>query len=256
MSHLDDLPEPFHLEVVEEAASTNRLVADRARAGEAEGLVLVAEHQTAGRGRLDRAWVTPPRAALTASFLLRPDRVAPERWPLLPLLTALSVADAVDAAVGLPVELKWPNDVLHDGLKLAGILLERVDTPTGPAAVVGTGVNVSTTREELPVATATSLVLAGAVDPDRTALLRALVTTLATRYDGWSRAADDRALVAEYRRRCDTVGREVRVDLPHGDPLVGEAVGVADDGALLVRPHGATGPVAVHAGDVVHVRPR
>jgi BirA family biotin operon repressor/biotin-[acetyl-CoA-carboxylase] ligase len=251
MSHLTDLPSPFRVEVLAEVPSTNALVADRARDGEPEGLVLVTEHQTAGRGRLDRAWVTPPRAALTGSFLLRPV-VAPDRWPLLPLLTALAVGDAVAAAGGPPVELKWPNDVLHDGLKLAGILLERVDTPTGPAAVVGIGVNVSTTREELPVPTAASLATAGMADPDRTALLRTLVLALSDRYAGWARSADDSGLLADYRGRCGTIGRRVRVDLPSGEVLEGEAVGVADDGALVVR--GAEGQVAVHAGDVVHVR--
>jgi BirA family biotin operon repressor/biotin-[acetyl-CoA-carboxylase] ligase len=86
-------------------------------------------------------------------------------------------------------------------------------------------------------------------------VLRALVTSLAQRYAAWSRSADDSGLLADYRSRCDTIGRDVRVELPHGDPLVGRAVGVADDGALLVRPGGAGDPVAVHAGDVVHVRP-
>jgi BirA family biotin operon repressor/biotin-[acetyl-CoA-carboxylase] ligase len=255
MSHLQDLPAPFRVEVLPEVPSTNRLVAERARAGEEEGLVLVTEHQTAGRGRLDRVWTTPPRAALTGSVLLRPT-VAAERWPLLPLLTALAVGEAVVAAGGPRVELKWPNDVLHDGLKLAGILLERVETPSGPAAVVGIGLNVSTTRAELPVPTAASLVTAGMVDPDRTALLGALVRALAERYAAWSGSATgDASLLADYRARCDTVGRPVRVDLPHGAPLEGVAVGVADDGALLVQPTGSTGgPTAVHAGDVVHVR--
>ncbi len=257
ISHLGDLPAPFRVEVLAEAPSTNRLAADRARAGEPEGLVLVTEHQTAGRGRLDRVWTTPPRAAITGSLLLRPE-VPAERWPLLPLLTALAVGDAVVAAGGPACELKWPNDVLHDGLKLAGILLERVETPSGPAAVVGIGLNVSTTREELPVPTAASLVTAGMADPDRTLLLRELVRSLARRYAVWTRTRDaDAALLADYRGRCDTVGRRVRVDLPRGEPLEGEAVGVGDDGALLVHPAGlpaAAAPVPVHAGDVVHVR--
>jgi len=255
MSRLGDVPDPFRVEVLDAAPSTNALVADRARDGEPEGLVLVTEHQTAGRGRLDRVWVTPPRAALTGSFLLRP-RVPAERWPLLPLLTALAVTDAIAASgggAGPACVLKWPNDVLHDDLKLAGILLERVDTRTGPAAVVGVGVNVTTTRDELPVPTAGSLVLAGLREPDRAALLRALVVALHRRYAAWVRSGDG-ALLRGYRERCDTVGRRVRVDLPHGSLLEGEAVGVADDGALLVRPDGSDTPRPVHAGDVVHVR--
>jgi len=260
MSHLEGLPAPFRVEVLDEAGSTNALLGERARAGEPEGLVLVTEHQTAGRGRLDRTWVTPPRAALTGSLLLRP-QVAAERWPLLPLLTAVAVTDALAAVGGPRVELKWPNDVLHDGLKLAGILLERVDTDLGPAAVVGIGLNVSTTRAELPVPNAASLLTAGMLDPDRTALLRALVVAVAERYAGWaapgSGPAEDAALLEAYRSRCDTIGRRVRVELPRGEPLEGTAVGVAADGALLVRPAGTeegTPPMAVHAGDVVHVR--
>jgi BirA family biotin operon repressor/biotin-[acetyl-CoA-carboxylase] ligase len=249
------------VEVLPEAGSTNALLGARARDGEAEGLVLVTEHQTAGRGRLDRTWVTPPRAAITGSFLLRPprDTVAPERWPLLPLLTAVAVTDAITAVGGPRCELKWPNDVLHDGLKLAGILLERVETSAGPAALVGIGLNVSTTRAELPVPTAASLLTAGMVDPDRTALLRALVVALGSRYAAWSAGGRDAdaELLEVYRSRCDTIGRQVRVELPNGSSLDGVAVGVAADGALLVRPDGSADdatPTAVHAGDVVHVR--
>lgn len=252
ISHLRDLPAPFRVEVLDEAPSTNRLLADRARDGEDEGLVLVTEHQTAGRGRLDRTWVTPPRAALTGSVLLRPE-VAPERWPLVPLLAALAVVDAVSAAGGPRCELKWPNDVLIHGLKVAGILVERIETPRGPAAVVGIGLNVSATRQELPVPTATSLVTAGMVAPDRTRLLHAVVEALASSYAAWVREGDQ-PLLARYRERCDTVGRQVRVDLPRGEPLEGRATGIADDGALLVEPAAGGAPVAVHAGDVVHVR--
>ena len=120
--------------------------------------MVVAEHQTAGRGRLDRSWETPPRAALTFSVLLRPS-VGPEQWPWLPLLTGYAVGTALRDA-GFDAGVKWPNDVLIGDLKVAGILVERVDTPTGPAAVLGVGLNVSTTAEELPVPTATSLALA------------------------------------------------------------------------------------------------
>lgn len=253
---LRDLPAPFRVEVVESAPSTNALVSERARAGETEGLVVVAEHQTAGRGRLDREWVTPPRAAVTMSLLLRP-RAAPGRWPLLGLLTGLAVVDAVAAVGGPPVSLKWPNDVLaHDGLKLAGLLLERVDGGPGAAAVVGVGLNVSTTRAELPVATAGSLVTAGMVDPDRTALTHALVSALAGHYRDWETADDparaDAGLLARYAERCDTLGRRVEVHLPSGQVLTGEATGLGAGGALVVDD--ASGPHQVQTGDVVHVR--
>ena len=142
-------------EVFDTAPSTNALVAERARTGAGEGLVVVAEHQTAGRGRLDRTWETPARAALTVSVLLRP-RVAAMEWPWFPLLTGRAVAVAL-RNVGATVGLKWPNDVLLDDRKVGGILTERVDTPSGAALVVGVGINVGMTREQLPVETNVAL---------------------------------------------------------------------------------------------------
>lgn len=237
---------PLGVEVVAEAGSTNALVADRARAGGAEGLVLVTEHQTAGRGRLDRTWDTPARAALTFSLLLRPARPAAE-WPWLPLLAGVAVVGALREH-GVPADLKWPNDVLLEGRKTAGILAERVDTPSGAAAVVGIGLNVTSTAEELPVRTATSVSLATGSAPDRTALLQSLVTRLRGQYAAWS-ADGGPALRPAYLGLCTTLGREVRVALPDGSELAGRATDVDAEGRLVV----AGTPVA--AGDVVHVRP-
>jgi BirA family biotin operon repressor/biotin-[acetyl-CoA-carboxylase] ligase len=257
-SALGHLPDPLVVEVAEAVPSTNEVVAGRAREGAAEGTVLVAEHQTAGHGRLGRPWETPPRAALTFSVLLRPV-VAPRRWPLLPLLTGVAVTDAVAAVGGPPLALKWPNDVIgRDGLKVAGLLLERVESSRGPAAVVGIGLNVSTTRAELPVPTAGSLVTAGMVDPDRTALLREILTVLLDRYRAWARHSPggeteaDRRLLAAYVERCDTVGRDVRVHLPGERTLSGRARGIDPHGALVVDD--GTTSHTVEAGDVVHVR--
>ncbi|QZY29982.1 biotin--[acetyl-CoA-carboxylase] ligase [Nocardioides coralli] len=237
---------PLGVEVLPRAGSTNALVADRARAGEPEGLVLVTEHQTAGRGRLDRTWETPDRAALTFSLLLRPTRPA-EEWPWLPLLAGVAVAAALRDH-GVPAELKWPNDVLLDGDKTAGILAERLETGAGPAAVLGIGLNVTTTREELPTAAATSVLLATGGAPDRTELLATILTRLRGAYDAWS-AGGSATLRAAYREACTTVGREVRVQMPGGDDLTGRVTDVDGAGRLVV----AGTPVA--AGDVVHVRP-
>jgi BirA family biotin operon repressor/biotin-[acetyl-CoA-carboxylase] ligase len=217
--------------------------------------VVATEHQTAGRGRLDRVWVTPPRAALTFSLLVRPESVPVGRWPWLPLLAGLAVAEGLRRATGVEAALKWPNDVLVTGLKVAGILVERVEGPPGgrgAAAVVGVGLNVSTTREELPVATATSLELAAGGPVDRSALLAELLASFSTAYDGWVGAAG-RGLRPSYARVCSTIGREVRVDLPTGEPLRGRAVDVDEDGRLLVDD--GTRVHALGAGDVVHVRP-
>jgi BirA family biotin operon repressor/biotin-[acetyl-CoA-carboxylase] ligase len=245
------------VEVLPEAGSTNALVAERARAGEAPGLVLVAEHQTAGRGRLDRTWVTPDRAALTFSMLLEPVGVPAARWPWLPLLVGIAVAEAVRRVAEVDASLKWPNDVLVGDRKLAGILLERVERPDqNPAAVLGVGLNVSAGADELPVATATSLRLEGARTLDRSVLLRELLRTLEALFLQWRSERGDPSggLQPSYVRRCATLGRRVRVDLPTGEALHGEAVGIDPDGRLQVRT--ATGTRTLGAGDVVHVRAR
>lgn len=240
------------VEVLDTATSTNAVAAERARAGAAEGVVVVAEHQTAGRGRLDRTWETPARSALTFSLVLRPD-VAPTDWPWLPLLTGHVVAKALRGH-GYDAGVKWPNDVLVGDRKVAGILLERVETPAGPAAIVGVGLNVSLTADELPVPTATSLQLASGTAPDRTALLVSLLSSLQEAYDAWQAGGAEATarLRSSYVAECVTVGREVRVEMPRGEPLTGRATGVDASGRLVVA--GPAGETVVGAGDVVHVR--
>lgn len=240
------------IQVVTEATSTNALVAERARSGAATGLVIVAEHQTAGRGRLDRTWESPAHAALTFSFLIRPTSLPPARWPWLPLLAGYAVHQALRGVA--PTRLKWPNDVLVGDRKLAGILVELVDTSAGQAAVVGIGLNVSTTEAELPVPTATSLAIENGDAPDRTELLRGLLATFAHEYAAWSGAGGnpDAGLRAAYRQACATLGTDVRVDLPSGAQLTGRASDVDESGRLVVDT--ADGPETVGAGDVVHVR--
>jgi BirA family transcriptional regulator, biotin operon repressor / biotin---[acetyl-CoA-carboxylase] ligase len=241
------------IEVVAEAESTNALVAERARSGAREGLVVVAEHQTAGRGRLDRTWETPRRSALTFSLLLRP--AAPmQSWPWLPLLAGYAVDKAVKA-LGFEVSVKWPNDVLLDGRKLAGILVERVETPAGPAAVVGVGLNVGMTADELPVPEATSLAVARPEGvPDRTDLLVDVLAALWESYATWQEGGDlaGLRLAGSYVAACSTIGRQVRVELPSGQLLTGAATGIDPSGRLLVE--NDAGRTAVSAGDVVHVR--
>ncbi len=219
---------------------------------------MVADHQTAGRGRLDRTWVTPPRAALTFSVVLAPDAVPVARWPWLPLLTGVGVVQGVRRATGLSCALKWPNDVLLGEQKVAGILVERVEAGSGAGAVavVGVGINVSTPRAELPVDTATSLQLASGGEVDREALLGHVLDALAEQYDAWrARGGAPEALRASYLEVCDTVGREVRVDLPNGERVVGTATGIDADGRLLVATD-PLGTLALGAGDVIHVRAR
>ncbi|MEQ4524563.1 biotin--[acetyl-CoA-carboxylase] ligase [Nocardioides kribbensis] len=250
----------LRVEVVASTPSTNALVAERARAGEAEGLVVVAEHQTAGRGRLDRGFEMPARTSLPFSVLLRP-RVPAQQWPWLPLLTGQAVA-ATLRAHGFEAGVKWPNDVLcapaGGERKLVGILVERVEGPAGAAAVVGIGLNVGTPADRLPVATATSLALEadrlGLPVPTRAALLVDLLATLRESYDTWQSGGAGAAerLRASYAASCVSVGRRVRVELPAGRTLLGQATGVDEQGRLVVA--GPDGEVAVGAGDVVHAR--
>lgn len=247
-------PTGWRIEVEEATPSTNAALAARARAGEDQGLVLVTEHQTAGRGRLDRVWETPPRSSLTFSVLLRPD-VGPESWSWLPLLTGYAVQAAL--ADRLPdIALKWPNDVLVDGgalgagRKVAGILVERIDTDRGPMAVVGVGINVDQTLDELPIALATSVSLETGEPVERTGLLGQVLGSL----HGLQGLLDDtEALRRAYADVCVTLGRTVDVHLPGGDVRRGEALDIDATGALVVGTDDGTFTVA--AGDVVHVRP-
>lgn len=246
------------VEVLPTAPSTNAELVARARKGAPAGTVIVAEHQTAGRGRLDRAWDTPARAALTFSFLVAPDPVPASRWPWLPLITGIAVSEAVRRTAHVPAGLKWPNDVLVSGRKLAGILVERIETEDGPKAVIGVGLNVSTTEQELPLAvrgTATSLAMAGASTVDRSVLLRAVLRSFEALYGQWLVETGDveRGLHEAYQRRCVTIGQQVRVELPAGERATGEAVGIDLDGRLLIS--GPDGTRMLGAGDVVHVRP-
>jgi len=248
------------IEVVPSTGSTNADLLARALRGEAEGVVLAAEEQTAGRGRMGRTWVSPPYAALTFSLLLRPDVPAARRgW--LPLLAGVAVATAVTEVTGVQARLKWPNDVLAGEAKLAGILAEAA----GDAVVAGVGLNVSTEPAELShllagpgpgALPATSLRAAGATALIREELLLAILAWFERWYRPWRQAGGDpdrSGLRPEYVSRSATIGRTVRAELPGGQALSGPAAGVDSDGRLLVRVSpGSEVPVA--AADVVHLR--
>lgn len=240
------------VEVADVLGSTNQAAAERALAGAPDGLVVVADHQTAGRGRVDRTWETPAGTAVTFSILLRPG--TPTRsWPWLPLLTGYAVDKALQGH-GLAAGVKWPNDVLIGEKKVAGILVERIETPDGPAAVIGVGINVGQTAEELPVPTATSLELELGRPVDRTDVLVEVLTAIREAVDAWELGGDRGGLrlYESYAAACVTVGRQVRVELPDGTALEGLALEIDPTGQLVVESGGRRHPVA--AGDVVHVR--
>ncbi len=253
LAELSALTPGLSFELLPEAPSTNQLAAERARAGAPEGLVVVADHQSSGRGRLDRTWQTPPQTAVTFSLVLRPS-VPAASWPWLPLLVGHNVAKAL-TALGHDAKVKWPNDVLlAEDRKVAGILVERIETAEGPAAIVGVGINVAMTSDELPIPTATSLALDGPGTTDRTQVLMDVVAAVREGYDVWQAGGDQgtERLAASYRSRCATLGRDVRVELPGSGELLGKAVDIDADGRLVVET--AHGPERVGAGDVIHVR--
>jgi BirA family transcriptional regulator, biotin operon repressor / biotin---[acetyl-CoA-carboxylase] ligase len=263
------------LDVVASTGSTNLDLLARAAddAGGAEGQVLVAEEQTAGRGRLGRTWTSVPGASLTFSVLLRPATVPAARRGLLALLTGVAVASAVrsvtDGGPGAPgsgapgsgngvdAVLKWPNDVLVGDRKLAGILAEQ--SPDASAVVIGIGINVATPADALPVSptglAGTSLLAEGATVA-REALLLEVLRQLERWYVAFRADPDPvrTGLLDAYVPLCVTLGRKVRVELPVGRFMTGVARGIDPDGRLLISDNPGDPPMAISAGDVVHVR--
>lgn len=240
------------LDVVAETGSTNEDLVARARAGEPAGSVLITGYQSAGRGRRGRSWTAPPGTAVAVSVLVAP-AVPPARWTWLPLLAGLAVTEAVRRLTGLPAVLKWPNDVLVWERKVSGILAELVETPDGPACVVGMGINVNLSADDLPVPTATSLgLLTDGSPPSRQRVVVTVLRALSLLLREWEARGDDTSFAAAYVARCDTIGRRVQVLLPDGRVLEGEAEAVDADGRLVVQTDQRR--EAVGAGDVVHLR--
>ncbi len=256
----------------DEIDSTNRYLAEEARAGAPNGLVAVARHQTAGRGRLGRTWEAPPGQNLLVSVLLRPDPTdcpgtaglaGPEQVlhsltlaHCLTLAVALSAADACRDAAGVEPGLKWPNDLVVDDLKLAGVLAEAVDVGgDAPAVVVGLGLNVGWPGRDSDAvadalgATSLARLAESPVGPDL--LLEGVLEHLARRIADLFSPDGQRRQAEEYARRCATLGRQVRVE-EHSGSFTGSAVGISEDGHLLVET--SSGRRAVAAGDVVHLR--
>jgi len=247
--------------------STNRYLLEEARRGAPDGVVAVADHQTAGRGRLDRRWEAPPGANLLVSVLLRPDLPTDQRQ-LAGAVVALAATDAVAALAGLDVGIKWPNDLLGpDGRKLAGVLAEADladssgrsggDGDPHPPIVVGIGINVNWPRDDgdLPaelIGSATSLCQQAGRTLDRHALLDALLAALGPRAGDLESAAGRAGQAADFRARCTTLGTRVQVELADGR-FEGLATDLTPEGHLIVEVGGSARTVVT--GDVVHVRP-
>jgi BirA family biotin operon repressor/biotin-[acetyl-CoA-carboxylase] ligase len=241
--------------------STNRYACDAAETGAAHGLVVIADEQTAGRGRLDRRWTAPAGSSLLCSVLFRTP-LEPVRLHLLPSIVALAALDAVDDVVGYGAAIKWPNDLVVGARKLAGILAEVVPG-TGSeqrAVVVGLGLNVAwppgwpplgeSTELDLLARRSTTLSAIAGRPVDRGQVTESFLTALRRRHAAFLDTGDEETLRA-YRRRCSTIGRDVRV-LLSDEEVRGAAVDVTEDGRLLVVADGRLR--AFDAGDVVHVR--
>ena len=236
--------------------STNREALDLARRGAPEGTVVAADHQSAGRGRLDRTWTAPPGSSLLVSVLLRP-RLAPEHLHMVTAVTGIAASDACAEIAGFRPKLKWPNDLVHDDRKLAGILAEAVSEGGRVSAlVVGMGLNVNW-PPDLPDELAATAVAANHVagrDIDRAALLARFLERLDEHYGALCEPGGWRGALLNYRRLCATLGRNVRAELPGDETVVGKAVEVTADGRLMIEVDGG-GMRRVAAGDVVHLRP-
>jgi BirA family biotin operon repressor/biotin-[acetyl-CoA-carboxylase] ligase len=242
-----------------EIDSTNAYLLKESRLGVPEGTVAVADHQSAGRGRLDRRWESPPGASLLASILFRPE-FDPVELHLCTAAVALAAAEACRQVAGVGPVLKWPNDLVVDGAKLAGVLAEAEFGSSGPggsspsapalAVVVGIGLNVEWPGPD--DVQGTCLRDLSASPTDRMQLLDALLDALSARRALLDTPEGRKEVAAELRERCATLGQRVRVELP-AEAVVGVATEVDDAGHLIVLTDG--GPRVVAAGDVVHLRP-
>lgn len=234
--------------------STNVEAARRAVEGAAEGLCVVAGEQTAGRGRMQRQWVSPSGAGLYFSIILRP-RFEQSVWPLLTLMAAIAVHDALLNACFLETDIKWPNDILVNEKKLCGILAETVETPQGRSVVVGIGINLTQSAFSPELETiATSVEAATSAKPELASVLEALVRALATHYEVLNEAAGPAKIIRGWCARssyCE--GKLIRVT-DNGETMVGTTRGLECDGALRVETD--NGEIKVmRAGDVTSVRP-
>jgi len=234
----------------ESLPSTNTELARLASEGAAEGVSIVADEQTAGRGRLQRAWSSPRGAGLYFSILLRPT-TRQNYWPLITFMAALAVGDALREACGLGTDIKWPNDILSGERKICGILAEAIDTPAGRAVILGIGINLTENAFPPELANvATSVSEATGSAPEREQILAALLTALSH----WYSLLDNPSLIIDAwsNRSSYALGKLVQVS--NGDDVwQGTTAGVEPDGALRLRT--SSGDIKlVRAGDVYRIR--
>jgi BirA family biotin operon repressor/biotin-[acetyl-CoA-carboxylase] ligase len=237
----------------ESLPSTNTELARLASQGAEEGLSIVADEQTAGRGRLQRAWSSPKGAGLYFSILLRP-AIPPDYWPLITFMAVLAVGDALNEASGIQTDIKWPNDLLSGERKICGILAEAIETPSGRAVIVGIGINL--TQAAFPAeltGVATSVLEVSGRNPERETILAALLRALTRWYSLLDEPSGREKIVAAWSSRSSyATGKLVHVS--NGEEVwQGTTCGVEDDGALRVSTDNGEVKL-VRAGDVYSVR--
>lgn len=256
------------LRLFDEVDSTNLVATEMAQRGADHGTVVVAERQTAGKGRLGRSWFSSAGEGLYCSILLRSEysRSLSDHLTWIPLISAMATARAIDQTTGLAVRLKWPNDVLLGERKVGGLLCESGGRASGPShavghpgyVIVGIGLNVNIALETFPEDlrdVATSLAIAAGRPVDRIRLLTVLLNELEMTIDNLS-TASDLDLVRSYTAVCATLGRRVKLELAGNESLTGWAQAIGPDGSLRVIRDGAQADsmVEIHAGEVVHIR--
>jgi len=240
----------WRVNVVESTGSTQVDLVKKVRDGVAtHGDVLATEFQSAGRGRLDRTFVAPPRSALLFSFYVEP-KDGGDRWGWLPLLAGQSVCHAIskvlDVREGDGVKLKWPNDILLNDRKVAGLLTERVEAVGTTGVVIGIGINIHTRQEELPIPSATSFALQGYSECDRNKLLIEILKSFSSHLQRWEE--NDSVLVEDYLKMSATIGRKVEIELPGQSKVTSVASSIDSSGALVLEDGRH-----ITVGDVVHI---
>lgn len=242
---------PFSQVIYKEATgSTNADLLDLAGRGAPDWTVATVERQDSGRGRLGRPWSAPQGAQSIFSVLFRISESDLDKIGTIPLACGLAMMDTLGEFGVSGAGLKWPNDVLINGKKLCGILVEATGFDSQPAVVIGMGTNISLTVDELPVPHATSIALEG-VEIDRTSFLITVLTHLRTRLEQWQ--GGDIAWLDDYRAVCTSIGQDVRVILPGDNELLGRAIGVDSGGHIRVQDD--SGHVhTLNAGEITHLR--
>lgn len=218
--------------------------------------VLLTDNQISGRGRLDRQWVAKSGAGLAVSVLLRPTKFSIESFGWLPLLAGLAMKNAVASLIeDAQVSLKWPNDVLVDGAKISGLLAEVL--PSGDGVVIGAGLNLTQSKDELPIPNATSLKLQGVTGFELDDVLVRYLSSFRRLYEELSDASGDperSGLRSSVQEACSSIGANVKVILPDGSEFSGKGVGLDNTGRLLVAMSDPLEIRAVAAGDIQHLR--